>query len=97
MATLRPPLHGDEFDGEASIDSSNGKRRLSDMLTALDNAATNLGPFSNATRPLVLADWQSLNFAAIPAKGTVHIFNTNDNAPNWWDGAAWRDAMGNIT
>ncbi len=42
--------------------------------------------FTNATRPdptTVLV-------------GTM-IFNTDDNAPNWGDGAEWRDAAGNIT
>lgn len=42
--------------------------------------------FADLTRPLP-ADWPI--FAA--------IWNTDDNALNWSDGAAWRDAAGVIT
>lgn len=42
--------------------------------------------FANLTRPLP-ADWPI--FAA--------IWNTDDNALNWSDGVAWRDAAGIVT
>jgi hypothetical protein len=51
--------------------------------TALDR--THL-TYSNTTRP---------EANTLPA-GTA-IFNTDDNAPNWTDGAAWRDANGELT
>lgn len=39
--------------------------------------------------------------ASRPAAGDVpaftFIWNTDDNAPNWSDGAAWRDAAGLVT
>lgn len=42
--------------------------------------------YSNALRPLA---------TAYPA-GTM-IWNTDDNAPNYSDGTAWRDAVGSLT
>lgn len=42
--------------------------------------------YTNATRPAP---------ATVPA--FTFIFNTDDAAPNWSDGAAWRDAAGTIT
>ena len=54
-----------------------------------DSAAVGTEPhpaFSNATRPAA-ADWPL--YAA--------IWNTDDNALNWSDGTAWRDAAGIVT
>jgi hypothetical protein len=42
--------------------------------------------FTNLTRPLP---------TALPP--LTSIWNSDDNAMNWTDGANWRDAMGNIT
>jgi hypothetical protein len=45
------------------------------------------GPsYSNATRP-----------AANTVPVFTSIWNTDDNAPNWSDGANWRDAAGLVT
>lgn len=97
MGTLRPALRGDEFDGEGGIDSSNKDSRLVSVLKKLDAAATNLGVFTNATRPTTLPQWQALGFDAIPTVGTITIYNSSDNAPNYWDGSGWRDASGAVT
>lgn len=42
--------------------------------------------YNNLTRPA----------ATLYPVGT-YIWNTDDNGPNFSDGAAWRDAMGNLT
>lgn len=75
-----------------------GGSKLSDgSLEAIVNERVNyIGPFSNGTRPALLATWVALGFPAIPDAGPM-IFNTDDNAPNIWDGAAWRDMAGNVT
>lgn len=44
-----------------------------------------LGAFTAATRPP----------ASSLKRGDV-IYNTTTNIPNWWDGAAWRDAAGTV-
>lgn len=45
------------------------------------------GSFNNTTRSAITSGMLA---------GTA-IWNTDDNAPNFWDGAAWRDAMGATT
>lgn len=48
--------------------------------------ASSVPNYSNTTRP---------SAASVPVGS--EIFNTDDNAPNYSDGADWRDADGNIT
>jgi hypothetical protein len=45
-----------------------------------------LKSYTNATRPAA---------TAVPTFSA--IWNTDDNAPNWSDGAAWRDSAGVVT
>lgn len=45
-----------------------------------------LGEYTNATRATVAVGTRKLM-----------IWNTDDNAPNYWDGTVWRDAMGTVT
>lgn len=101
MGNLRPAVTDSEFEGLGSIDNSNGRRTLADILQELDKGSALLvpdaGTFDNTTRPVLLADWQDLGFDDIPAKGQVFIYNSDDEAPNFWDGEAWRDAMGDLT
>ncbi len=51
-----------------------------------DVATVRVAVFTNATRP---------DPSTLPA-GTV-IFNSDDAAPNWSDGTAWRDSAGSPT
>lgn len=59
----------------------------SEILNADDNGVkVKLPVYSNDNRPP----------ASYFAVG-VAIFNSDDNAPNYSDGADWRDALGNLT
>jgi len=72
--------------------------KLAEHDAALDTVeGSTSGVYTNTTRPLLLASWTAAGYPGIPAAGTVTIFNTDDNAPNFWDGTAWRDAMGGLT
>lgn len=67
-------------------DGGAGKPTLPEILTGLVAAAPGGTVKSNATRG-----------AASAYSAGMMIWNTDDNAPNWSDGSAWRDAAGNIT
>lgn len=54
--------------------------------TSMGDVAGALEVFSNATRP---------DPSAVPVGH--EIWNSDDNAPNYSDGTAWRDAAGLIT
>lgn len=60
------------------------RRRAEKILAALQRAA--YGVFTNADRP---------DAATLPP-GT-QIWNSDDKAPQWSDGTAWRDSSGTLT
>ena len=69
-----------------SRDHYNGVPRPTLNFNILDAGVTKLPQYSSAGRP-------AANTVPI---GTA-IFNTDDSAPNYSDGAAWRDSNGSLT
>lgn len=63
-----------------------GKPALPDILTDAVAALPGGRVFTNASRP-----------AANTFTAGMQIWNTDDNAPNWSDGTAWRDGAGLVT
>lgn len=74
----------------ALIDLERRIDKLERVVIRLDTQERNRIPvdvvYSDGTRPS----------AALYPPGT-RIWNSDDNAPNWSDGASWRDAAGSVT
>jgi hypothetical protein len=78
---------GNDFIVEQVDRSFGGSRKVALSVSGKDGSVLmQSAVYHNANRPA----------AALFAKG-MFIFNADDNAPNFSDGTAWRDAMGNLT
>ena len=90
--------YGEDFVVEWVDRGFGGARRVAIQVNGLDGSV-NIGGlvidkngnvsapvYNNTTRP-----------SAATMKAGSQIWNSDDNAPNYSDGSAWRDAVGNLT